>query len=74
MKTIKLKNILTLTSILVIMLFSTPMFSQIDNPEEDVNDEVLPIDQNIWTGIIVGCAIGAYFFIGKQKNALNNKG
>jgi hypothetical protein len=74
MKTLKLKKIATLTSIIIIMLFSTPMFSAGDpglpeDIEPTTNDQV-PIDQNIWLGLVVGCMIGAYFFVGKQKNAL----
>jgi hypothetical protein len=73
MKTLKLKKIATLTSIITIMLFSTPMFSADPGLPEDIepttNDQV-PIDQNIWLGLVVGCMIGAYFFVGKQKNAL----
>jgi hypothetical protein len=52
------------------------MFSQ-TNPtgSGDTNDEgeapaAVPIDQNILLGLVVGCMIGAYFFVGKQKNAL----
>lgn len=75
MKKIQLKKIATLTSIVVLMLVSSPMFSQI-NPtgDGDTNDQVqeaaAPIDQNIWLGLVAGCLIGAFFFVGKQKNAL----
>jgi len=78
MKTIQIKKIATLSSIIVLMLVSSPMFSQgipdntgVDN--DNVNDQVAenaPIDQNIWLGLVGGCLIGAFFFAGKQKNAL----
>lgn len=76
MKTIKIKKIATLSSIVLLMLFSNPVFSQgLPNAGNDnVNDEVTtpeaPINQNIWLGLIGGCLLGAFFYVGKQKNAL----
>ena len=77
MKTIQIKKIATISSIIVLMLVSSPVFSQ--DPglpgdagvvTEDQVAENAPIDQNIWLGLVGGCLIGAFFFAGKQKNAL----
>ena len=75
MKTLKLKKIITLTS-LIILLFSSPLYSQGlpgDDPEftDNVDDQV-PIDQDVWLGLIGGCLISAYFISRKQKKAYNN--
>lgn len=76
MKTIKLKRVITLTSILLIMLFSNPMFSQLGFPaddSDDVDDEVAtPVDQDIWLGLIGGCLISVYFISRKDKKSYNN--
>lgn len=75
MKTIKLKRVITLSSILLIMLFSNPMFSQLGLPEDDYNvdDQVAaPIDQDIWLGLIGGCLISVYLMSRKLKDSYNN--
>ncbi len=78
MKTLNLKKIATLSSILILMLVSSPMFSQgaPDNPNNpgvdsnNVNDQV-PIDQDIWLGVLGGCLIGAYFFVKNKKSVMS---
>ena len=71
MKTIKLKKILALSSLLLLMLASCPTFSQgptLPGGSEDVNDEVTsPIDQNLMAGLIGGCLIAGFFFLGKKR-------
>ena len=70
MKTIKLKKIASLSSLLLMLLVSSPSFSQglPGAGEDDVNDEVTsPIDQNLMAGLIGGCLIAGFFFLGKKK-------
>lgn len=68
MKTIKLKKILALSSLLLLMLASCPTFSQGLPGGDDVNDEVTsPIDQNLMAGLIGGCLIAGFFFLGKKR-------
>jgi hypothetical protein len=72
MKTIKLKKIASLSSLLLMLLVSSPSFSQglpgAGAGEDDVNDEVTsPIDQNLMAGLIGGCLIAGFFFLGKKK-------
>ncbi len=80
MKTLKLKKIITLTSLLI-LLFSSPLYSQGlpgddpelpgDDPEFTGNvDDQVPIDQDVWLGLIGGCLISAYFISRKQKKSL----
>ena len=76
MKTIKLNRIITITSVLLLILFSNPMFSQgLPEDEYDVDDEVAiasPVDQDIWLGLIGGCLISVYFISRKDKKSYNN--
>ena len=77
MKTIKLNRVITITSVLLLILFSNPIFSQgfPADGSDDVNDEVpiaSPIDQDIWLGLIGGCLISIYFISRKDKKSYNN--
>ena len=69
MKIIKLKKIFALSSLLLLMLASCPTFSQgLPGGEDNVNDQVIaPIDQNLMAGLIGGCLIAGFFFLGKKK-------
>lgn len=73
MKALSIKKIITITSIFLIMICSSPAVAQgtpgDDDGGQNVNDQV-PIDENIWLGLIGGCLISVYFISKNHKKTL----